>query len=193
AGRPARGGPGAISRRSVASQCLRYPLRGSRRGHRPALGQFPADLFDGRHHQHGHAPVGKLGGCLVPRLVIVSNRFTVPEPNHPPPPGGLAVAVHAALKDRPGVWFGWSGKVDDSPNIQPTTVHRDQITYVVTDLQTADYQEYYNGFANRVLWPILHYRVDLAEFSRSDLTGYLRVNGLFADQLAKLLLPDDVI
>ncbi len=64
---------------------------------------------------------------------------------------------------------------------------RDNVTYVVTDLSTADYQEYYNGFANRVLWPILHYRVDLAEFNRSDLTGYLRVNGLFADQLAKLL------
>ena len=62
---------------------------------------------------------------------------------------------------------------------------RDKITYVVTDLSSADYQEYYNGFANRVLWPILHYRVDLAEFNRSDLTGYLRVNGLFADQLVE--------
>jgi trehalose 6-phosphate synthase len=26
-----------------------------------------------------------------------------------------------------------------------------------------------------VLWPILHYRIDLAEFTRRDLTGYLRV------------------
>ncbi|HEX4766350.1 MAG TPA: trehalose-6-phosphate synthase [Lichenihabitans sp.] len=64
---------------------------------------------------------------------------------------------------------------------------------MVIDLLAADYQEYYNGFANRVLWPILHYRVDLAEFNRSDLTGYLRVNGLFADHLSKLLQPDDVI
>ncbi len=129
----------------------------------------------------------------MPRLVIVSNRVTVPEPGQPPPPGGLAVAVHAALKNRPGLWFGWSGKVDENPNVEPTTVQREQVTYVVTDLQPADYQEYYNGFANRVLWPILHYRVDLAEFSRSDLTGYLRVNGLFADHLSKLLQPDDVI
>ncbi|UDL95002.1 trehalose-6-phosphate synthase [Lichenihabitans sp. PAMC28606] len=127
------------------------------------------------------------------RLVIVSNRVVVPEPGKPPPPGGLAVAVHAALKDREGLWFGWSGKVDDGPNVEPVVAVRDKITYVVTDLSTADYQEYYNGFANRVLWPILHYRVDLAEFNRSDLTGYLRVNGLFADQLAKLLEPDDII
>ena len=129
----------------------------------------------------------------MPRLVIVSNRVVVPEPGEPPPPGGLAVAVHAALKNRPGVWFGWSGKVDDNATAEPQTVERDRVTYVVTDLQNADYQEYYNGFANRVLWPILHYRVDLAEFSRSDLTGYLRVNGLFADHLSKFLQPDDII
>ena len=127
------------------------------------------------------------------RLVIVSNRVTVPEPGHPPPPGGLAVAVHAALKSRPGLWFGWSGRIDDGPAVEPQTVERDNVTYVVTDLSTGDYNEYYTGFANRVLWPILHYRVDLAEFNRSDLTGYLRVNALFADHLAKLLRPDDVI
>ena len=127
------------------------------------------------------------------RLVIVSNRVTVPEPGKPPPPGGLAIAVKAAFKNRPGIWFGWSGKIDDNPNTEPTVAERDNITYVVTDLATADYQEYYNGFANRVLWPILHYRVDLAEFSRSDLSGYLRVNGLFADKLSQFLQPDDII
>ena len=58
---------------------------------------------------------------------------------------------------------------------------------------TEDYQEYYSGFANRVLWPILHYRLDLAEFSRRDLTGYLRVNDHFADELDKVLEPDDVV
>src|SRR5262249_5932468 len=57
----------------------------------------------------------------------------------------------------------------------------------------ADYQEYYNGFANRVLWPILHYRLDLAEFSRRDLSGYRRVHAPFANELDNLLQTDDVI
>ena len=56
-----------------------------------------------------------------------------------------------------------------------------------------DYQEYYNGFANRVLWPILHYRLDLAEFARRDLSGYFRVNDRFASELEKIIEPDDVI
>ena len=67
------------------------------------------------------------------------------------------------------------------------------MTYITTDLTRADYQEYYNGFANRMLWPILHYRLDLAEFSSRDLTGYMRVNEHFADQLHKVLQPDDII
>ena len=65
--------------------------------------------------------------------------------------------------------------------------------HVVTDLAASDYQEYYNGFANRVLWPILHYRLDLAEFSRRDLSGYRRVNAQFASQMHNLLREDDVI
>jgi trehalose 6-phosphate synthase len=44
-----------------------------------------------------------------------------------------------------------------------------------------------------VLWPIFHYRLDLAEFSRRDLSGYLRVNNQFADELAKRLRPDDIV
>ena len=44
-----------------------------------------------------------------------------------------------------------------------------------------------------MLWPILHYRLDLAEFTRRDLGGYFRVNEFFASNLEKLLKPDDVI
>ena len=55
-------------------------------------------------------------------------------------------------------------------------VEHSGVTYVTTDISRGDFQEYYNGFANRMLWPILHYRLDLAEFSSRDMAGYLRVN-----------------
>jgi trehalose 6-phosphate synthase len=127
------------------------------------------------------------------RLIIVSNRVAVPEPASPQSPGGLAVAVKAALRNRTGLWFGWSGKARDDGRAETRVVERNKVTYVVIDISTHDFQEYYNGFANRVLWPILHYRVDLAEFSRADLSGYMRVNRLFADRLGELLDQDDVI
>ena len=128
------------------------------------------------------------------RLVVVSNRVAVPDGKSGGRAGGLEVAVKAALRNREGLWFGWSGKVAENGDpVETTTVHHDKVDYVVTSLGAADYEEYYNGFANRVLWPVLHYRFDLAEFSRRDLSGYMRVNEHFASELHKFVQPDDVI
>jgi trehalose 6-phosphate synthase len=127
------------------------------------------------------------------RLVVVSNRVAVPEGGGNARAGGLEVAVKAALKRTPGIWFGWSGRVTNRPAVEARETVRDNVTYIVLDLTKEDHREYYNGFANRVLWPILHYRVDLAEFSRRDLGGYLRVNDHFARRLHEVLKPDDLI
>jgi trehalose 6-phosphate synthase len=128
------------------------------------------------------------------RLVIVSNRVAVPDGKSGSRAGGLEVAVKAALLHRQGVWFGWSGKIGRKGEAaETTTIHHDNIDYVVTSLGAEDYKEYYNGFANRVLWPVLHYRFDLAEFSRRDLSGYMRVNEHFASELDKILRPDDLV
>ena len=126
------------------------------------------------------------------RLVVISNRVAVPDESGCCSPGGLAVAVADTMQGRDGLWFGWSGQVSDEPP-PSTTIDRGQMKYVLTDLRTGDFKEYYNGFANRVLWPILHYRVDLAEFSEADFGGYLRVNEFFADRLSPLLDEDDII
>jgi trehalose 6-phosphate synthase len=127
------------------------------------------------------------------QLVIVSNRVAIPERNAKPRAGGLEVAVKAALKRKSGIWFGWSGKVATQTKITTHRVVHDGITYITLDLSKEDHHEYYNGFTNRVLWPILHYRVDLAEFSRKDLSGYLRVNDHFARELHEVIEPDDIV
>src|SRR5690348_13290402 len=132
-------------------------------------------------------------GADVARLVVISNRVSVPTGEGNSRAGGLEVAVRATLKRHSGIWFGWSGRVAANRKARTEIVEHDNHSYVVTDLTEEDYQEYYNGFANRVLWPILHYRLDLAEFSRRDLSGYLRVNEHFAAELAKVLKPDDVV
>ncbi len=127
------------------------------------------------------------------RLIIVSNRVAVPDSPRTPLAGGMAVAVKAALKNRKGMWFGWSGKVSDEPVENSQAVEVNKVIYVLIDLSKSDIQEYYNGLANSVLWPILHYRVDLQEYSRVDASGYMRVNRMFADRLGALLNEDDVI
>jgi trehalose 6-phosphate synthase len=127
------------------------------------------------------------------QLVIVSNRVAIPEKSPKARAGGLEVAVRATLKHKSGIWFGWSGKITTYNKITTQKFVHNDITYITLDLSKEDHQEYYNGFANRVLWPILHYRVDLAEFSRRDLSGYLRVNDHFARELHKALGPNDLV
>jgi len=127
------------------------------------------------------------------QLVVVSNRVAVPENNTSARAGGLEVAVNAALKQKSGIWFGWSGKIATQSKISTQKVIDNKITFITLDLSKEDHREYYSGFANRVLWPILHYRIDLAEFSRRDLSGYLRVNDNFARELHKVIEPDDLV
>jgi len=128
------------------------------------------------------------------RLIVVSNRVALPSRDGTGQAGGLAVALRAVLKRNEGIWFGWSGDIAKGP-APPKTRHLDHggVSYIVADLVNEDFQEYYNGFANRMLWPILHYRLDLAEFSRRDLSGYMRVNAHFASELHKILRPDDIV
>ena len=128
------------------------------------------------------------------RIFVVSNRVAVPSSEAAVHAGGLEVALRALLKKNRCTWVGWSGRsVEEPSQVRLSRQTVGDTGYMVTDLSRRDFEEYYHGFANRVLWPVLHYRQDLAEFSRRDLTGYLRVNHRFADILAEHLRPDDLV
>lgn len=127
----------------------------------------------------------------MPRLVIVSNRVSVPRKGAKA--GGLAVALQEALEHQGGLWFGWSGDVAEGQIPPPRTVRHGRITYVTTALTRQDYEEFYNGFSNSTLWPLFHFRLGLLEVSRKSYEGYTRVNAAFAAQLAPMLAPDDVV
>ena len=129
----------------------------------------------------------------ISRLIVVSNRVNPPEGPNPTSAGGLAVALGAALREYSGFWFGWSGDTTERFTGELNTRRVSDITVVTLDLDEADYQEYYNGYANGTLWPLFHYRIDLAAYDRSFGEGYERVNRRFASALAPLIEPDDLI
>ncbi|MGE8375996.1 MAG: alpha,alpha-trehalose-phosphate synthase (UDP-forming), partial [Diaphorobacter nitroreducens] len=127
------------------------------------------------------------------RLVVISNRLADPRKSAA---GGLAVALGDALARTGGLWFGWSGTVtaDGTPGEGALQTHQaGNVTLATVDLCQADHAAYYQGYANSVLWPVLHYRLDLADFSANYSEGYRRVNQMFARKLLPLLREDDVI
>ena len=127
------------------------------------------------------------------RLIVVSNRVTPPDARSEGNAGGLAVALSAALREYSGFWFGWSGETVPTFTGELNTSVVSDVSVVTLDLDEADYQEYYNGYANRTLWPLFHYRIDLTAYDRSFGEGYERVNRRFAEALAPLIEPGDVI
>jgi trehalose 6-phosphate synthase len=124
------------------------------------------------------------------RVVVVSNR--VPLPSQGARAGGLAVVLQEVLGDI-GLWFGWSGRVSAQSDPQARIERRQNTEYATIDLSEDDYRNFYVGFANGALWPLLHFRLGLIEFRREHLEGYRAVNDLFARALIKLLRPDDLI
>jgi trehalose 6-phosphate synthase len=127
----------------------------------------------------------------VSRLVVVSNRIADPRKTAA---GGLAVALAEVLNNTGGMWFGWSGKIVDDTEVDD--VHLQQagpVKLAMVDLSKVDHDAFYLGYSNGVLWPVFHYRLDLADFDAGYISGYRRVNQLFARKLLPLLRPDDVI
>ena len=127
------------------------------------------------------------------RLVIVSNRVSPPTGDGQANQGGLAVALSSALRVTNGIWFGWSGNETEKFTGQVHFSRNEGVTTATIDLEPQDVEEYYNGFANRTLWPLFHDRTDLAEYERTFAGGYARVNQRFAETLVPLITPDDVL
>jgi len=128
------------------------------------------------------------------RLVIVSNRVQPPTgEGGGGNQGGLAVALSAALIESSGIWFGWSGETTEQFSGAINLQRNFGVTTATIDLEAQDVEEYYNGYANRTLWPLFHYRIDLAEFESGFAGGYERVNQRFADTLEPLIEHDDLI
>ena len=129
----------------------------------------------------------------MPRLIAISNRVQTETEGETANRGGLAVALAAGLRASNGIWFGWSGEQTEEFTGQITFRRANGVATATIDLEAQDIEEYYNGFANRTLWPLFHYRLDLTEIARDFAGGYARVNHRFAETVGPLIEPDDLV
>lgn len=123
------------------------------------------------------------------KLIVISNRVSAGGGAQ----GGLAVALSSALRENGGIWFGWSGEQTDQFSGHINFQREDGFTTATVDLELQDIDEYYNGYANRTLWPLFHYRIDLAEYERTFADGYQRANERFADTVRPLIEAEDLV
>ena len=125
------------------------------------------------------------------RLVCVSNRISLP--GNAGSSGGLAVGLLAAMGHTGGLWFGWSGETSATPDEEPKLIVDGRIRFATIDLTPTQFDDYYNGYCNGSLWPLLHYNPELFRHEQRHYDAYQSVNALFSRQLLKLIEPGDAI
>ena len=128
------------------------------------------------------------------KLVVVSNRV-VEGSGKGVIPGGLAAALGAAVAESGGTWVGGSGKLLTSAS-EPSSARVTGLgagTLLRIDFPTTQYRQFYNGMANGALWPILHYRTDLARYEPDYFAGYRAINELMAENVRQVVDRDSVV
>ena len=126
------------------------------------------------------------------RLICISNR--VGPLSDTAQAGGLAVGLVDALKERGGTWFGWSGEVTEDGTFGPLRMEEQgKVQLATIDITPADNDEFYAGYTNRTLWPLFHYRLDIADFHKRFEDAYRRVNNRFAERVKPLIGSDDIV
>jgi trehalose 6-phosphate synthase len=122
------------------------------------------------------------------RVILVSNR--VMDLRRAAQAGGVAVALAHVARTRPSLWFGWSGEV--KPAEEAGAVNQTG-RLVTVPLSPEEHGGYYLGYANSVLWPVFHNRLDVAQFEAGYFEQYVGVNRRLATLLQPFVRPDDVI
>lgn len=122
-------------------------------------------------------------------FVVVSNRLPVTrneeEDCWETSAGGLVSALVPILRERDGVWVGWTGAPDFAP---PPFTHDDMRLHAVP-LSQDEQDDYYLGFCNNTLWPLYHNAIRTPEYHRHWWHPYRAVNERFAERAAQALEP----
>lgn len=143
------------------------------------------------------------------RLIIVSNRlpYRISEKkgqlNITASSGGLVSSIHSYIKktrtgkkeQTPVLWVGTADinekKFKEYAGYQ-TIVHDDiDIHPVFLPALVAD--KHYNGFCNNSIWPLFHYFPSYSNFNEEYFEHFKTANHLFAEKLAELYQPGDLI
>ena len=140
------------------------------------------------------------------RLIVVSNRLPIVlkkkkkkimEYSIKPASGGLVTAFVPIMKKRGGLWIGWSGTyLEEGVELQKFLRENQpdpNYTLSPVEITLQEYEDYYKGFSNEVLWPLFHNLPTYCNFSSEYYDTYQEVNQRFAHTLLEDLCENDFV
>lgn len=140
----------------------------------------------------------------VRRVITVSNRLPVVaskrdsgEWDFHHGSGGLVTALVPVLRDRGGVWIGWSGLLGDEDKglDEALAAVRPNAGYDLCPVHLTQFERdnFYFGFSNEILWPVFHDLLSLSNFDPVYWASYRAVNRKFARVVASRASTDDFV
>ncbi len=133
----------------------------------------------------------------MPRLITISNRLPISvkvkngEFVYEQSVGGLATGL-SSTDAKENYWVGWPGmtiKADDQADLA-TRMNADHLQPVF--LTDREYENFYEGFSNKIIWPLFHYFKQYATYKKTYWEAYRQVNERFCEEIKKIARPDDV-
>jgi trehalose 6-phosphate synthase/phosphatase len=139
-----------------------------------------------------------MAGGRMATIFNVANRLpiTVAGDKMTKSAGGLVSALEGVASEKYRLrWVGWAGGYYESAaeRVAIETKLVEEFDTVPIFLSQDDIRDYYDGFSNSSLWPILHYMSSIMRFDEGHWNAYQRVNRLFADRVLELAGEDDLI
>jgi len=134
------------------------------------------------------------------RTIIVSNRLPVKfvkENNKlriEKSCGGLTSALGSIYPDEDSLWVGWPGIVKVS-DIEKNSIGKilKRKSYYPVFLSEEDYNHYYTGYCNQVIWPAYHGFLKYCNYNPLYFRYYKEVNLKFFKALDNLIKKNDLI
>jgi trehalose 6-phosphate synthase len=136
------------------------------------------------------------------RIVIVSNRLPIVLNTDSagkwqilPSSGGLVTALTPIIRERKGMWIGWPGTTEEINMEELLAKGSRDAGYTLKPvfLTPEEYNGYYLGFSNEILWPLFHDLQSRCNFDRAYWQAYESVNRKFAQVIAENTLENDYI
>jgi len=82
------------------------------------------------------------------------------------------------MSEHAGAWIGWDGGTKGMPETLPDS----GVRLLPISLSAAQVRNYYHGFTNASLWPLLHNAIEKPRFERAWWRSYQEVSALFAER-----------
>jgi trehalose 6-phosphate synthase len=107
----------------------------------------------------------------------------------------LVTALEPVLRNRGGVWIGWSGLTEPVDLEKLLEREKFPIGYKLMPITLSETERdyFYYGYANEIVWPLFHDLQSLCRFNPQYIKAYLDVNERFARMIKENCTPDDFI